>query len=995
MNILLPSRSMRCLFLWFVFSCSVPVVGYTQQPFYKNYQLNEGLLSNYIYSVFQDSKGYIWLSSDVGVSRFDGQSFVHFNTSHGLPDNEVFNMLEDTAGRIWFATLNGKPGYYEHGVFYAEHNSELLKKCRNKGMTLKLFQQKDGRIVYCSTYQTLLLDLKTGEVETRVTENGIAVAWANPDESIGAVSIGFGLIEPAGFRKINKIAALTQSIQVINLGDSMLISANRELHLIAWKSGRAVWDKTLLPIGNHFLCLKMLGNKLWAGTRNGVLVFDFPTMKLERTYLEGRSVSSILEDREGGLWFSTFEEGIFYVPDPDILQFGQADGLHFKRIICLSRDAQDRLWIGSEGSAYTILDKNRLETSVIFPKNVANKNIRNIRHFKDGSTLVVSKAGAKYIQGNRSKIFVHRASDINIRENGDYVIGLNGFFDIPKSLVEKKYLPVSEGNIPDMHSFYGMPAISSLKGFKVEKIEFDQYQNAWVATHSGLVRIDTSGREAIVLRHSTLDLDFDPQTQTMWVLSESRGVFVVKDGQVVDSIAISNQFGDVICRDICRDESGKLWIGTASGLFRVQYVNGKLELTNFRGVLGLGAEKINAVEVIGNIVFIGKDDGLLSIPKPLLLQSPPSPPALIKMVRVNSRPQVPDADGIFHMAFGAGSLSLEFEGLSYREPQYIRYRYKLSGLDEQWHETANEALEFASLRPGKYKFEVYAVNGAGEIGPVPAVVWLAVDPPIWLQPWFYMLMAVLAATAIWAYVRLRMNKLRQEHIQERTAMENLREKAELQNKITELKMLALRLQMNPHFIFNALNTIKGYYGQDKTIEANAFIGKFARLLRLNLDYSDAMIPLDQEVELLKIYLQLSQIRYPDKIEFTINTDPQIHQMEILIPSMLLQPFVENAVIHGVAPKKERGLIQVNFHLVSNEIIATVKDSGVGRKAAEQLKFRDQHKPLATQITLERLKILRKNETPQPLIIEDLYDEKGKPAGTCVTLHIPYSRANSD
>lgn len=982
-------------FFWMFFSCCVTAVGYTQQPFYKNYQLNEGLLSNYIYSVFQDSKGYIWFSSDVGVSRFDGQAFVHFNSSHGLPDNEVFSMLEDDAGRIWFATLNGKPGYFENGQFYGEHNSELLKKCRNKGMTLKLFQKKDGRVVYCSTYKTMLIDPKTGEVETRITENGIAVAWANPDESIGAVSSGIGFIEPDGFRKINKMPVLTQTIQVMTLGDSMLISANRNLYLITWKSGQVHWDKTLLPLGNHFLCLKMMGNKLWAGTRNGVAVFDFPSMKLEKSYLEGRAVSSILEDREGGLWFSTFEEGVFYVPDPGILHYGQADGLRFKRIICLSRDAKGRLWMGSEGSAYTILDKNELNTTVIFPQNVTNKNIRNIRHFKDGSTLVISKAGAKYIRGKQSRLFVHRASDINIRENGDYVVGLNGYFDIPGALAEKKYLPVAEGNIPDTHPLYGIPTISGLKGFKVEKIEFDQYQRTWIATHSGLVMMDSSGREEVVLPYSTLDLEYDDTTHTIWALSESKGLFVVQDGRVTDSIAVRNQFGDVICRDICLDESGKLWIGTASGLFRVQYVDGKLALTNFRGVLGLGAEKINAVEVLGNVVYIGKDDGLLSVPMQILLQSPPSPPALIKAVKVNNQISFPDERGVHHMAFGAGSLSVEFEGLSYREPQYIRYRYRLTGLDNTWHETANKALEFASLRPGKYQFEVYAVNGAGEIGPVPAIVLLAVDPPFWMQPWFYVLLVVLAATAVWAYVRLRMNKLRQEYVQERAATENRREKAELQNKITELKMLALRLQMNPHFIFNALNTIKGYYGQDKTIEANAFISKFARLLRLNLDYSDAMIPLDQEIELLKIYLQLSQIRYPDKIDFTIETDASIPQMDILIPSMLLQPFVENAVIHGVAPKKGPGVVQVYFQLTPDELIATVHDTGVGRQASAQLAFRDPHKPLATQITLERLQLLRHNKQHTPLNIQDLYDEAGKPAGTCVTLHIPYSRTKSE
>jgi len=127
-----------------------------QQPFSKNYQTNEGLPSNYIYFVFQDRKGYIWTSSDVGVSRFDGQSFVHYNTSHGMPDNEVFSICEDQAGRLWFATLNGKVGFYHNGAIYNEHNFDFLKRCDIKGLVINLFQQADGRVVYCGVYKTIL-----------------------------------------------------------------------------------------------------------------------------------------------------------------------------------------------------------------------------------------------------------------------------------------------------------------------------------------------------------------------------------------------------------------------------------------------------------------------------------------------------------------------------------------------------------------------------------------------------------------------------------------------------------------------------------------------------------------------------------------------------------------------------------------------------------------------------------------------------------------------
>jgi ligand-binding sensor domain-containing protein len=127
-----------------------------QQPFSKNYQTNEGLPSNYIYSVFQDAQGYIWTSPNVGVSRFDGQSFVHYNTAQGMPDNQVFSLCEDHAGRIWFATLNGKPGFFNHGKIYTKQDLDFLKRCDLRGLSIKLFEQEDGRMVYCGVFKSIL-----------------------------------------------------------------------------------------------------------------------------------------------------------------------------------------------------------------------------------------------------------------------------------------------------------------------------------------------------------------------------------------------------------------------------------------------------------------------------------------------------------------------------------------------------------------------------------------------------------------------------------------------------------------------------------------------------------------------------------------------------------------------------------------------------------------------------------------------------------------------
>ncbi|MBK9490677.1 MAG: histidine kinase [Haliscomenobacter sp.] len=371
----------------------------------------------------------------------------------------------------------------------------------------------------------------------------------------------------------------------------------------------------------------------------------------------------------------------------------------------------------------------------------------------------------------------------------------------------------------------------------------------------------------------------------------------------------------MICWDLCRDQNNELWIGTAGGLFRVIGRPGKLKVVDYWGVLGLGSEKINAVEAIGTDIFIGKDDGLLKVPRSILANPPPPPIVLLKSVRVNNQPII-SAERIA-IKYGQRPLSIEYEGLSFRESQNIRYRYRLLGLNTRWYETTNEAVEYVDLRPGYYTFEVIAVNGAGASSRRSSTLDLRVYPPFWRENWFYVLVTALLILTIVLYVRAREQKLRRKYEIENLLMKSSRENSELQKRISDLRMLALRLQMNPHFIFNALNTIKGYYGQEKIVEANAFIGKFARLLRLNLDYSDALIPLDQEIELLKIYVQLSQIRYPGKIQLELEIDPELHPDELLIPSMLIQPFVENAVIHGVVPKES---LVIFGSVLSNKVV---------------------------------------------------------------------------
>jgi hypothetical protein len=591
------------------------------------------------------------------------------------------------------------------------------------------------------------------------------------------------------------------------------------------------------------------------------------------------------------------------------------------------------------------------------------------------------------VKNGRKQFILLRSTDVNTDAEGNFWSGLTGLFRVPKEKISQLFAPnerLEEANVNDYYKKYKPEKLSKMR---VDRVVFDHENTAWLGTPDGLFFYKNQMSDA-VLPHNIRELIFDKKSNTLWALSESKGLFALRNGQVLDSLGIaSNGQSPKICRDFCQDAYGSFWVATASGLMKVEGDVGHLQLHDFSNVHGLGAEKLNAVEVIGNQVFLGKDDGLVAVPFSIFTKKLPPPPIHLKRLTVNEQERSLGQD--LRLSADENAVSFSFEGLSFKDYKKLQYRYRLLGFDDDWHATNNEAVHYASLPPGQYRFEVVAVNSSGVSSGQPASFEFRISKPFWWQWWFMALVVAALTGLVFVWVKWREQKLRKQYEYQSRLMSAENEKLELQKKNADLKMLSLRLQMNPHFIFNALNTIKGYYGQDKIKQANSFIAKFARLLRLNLDYSDSFIPLDQELELLKIYLQLSQIRYPDKLDFQLVVAPDIIPTAVRIPSMVIQPFVENAVIHGIVGKDDKGYVSVGFTKKEGEIVAIIRDNGIGRKAAAlKSMLRDPHKPLATSITTERLDLLREKSDPPPIEIRDIYDEHGLSSGTEVVLHLP-------
>lgn len=257
----------------------------------------------------------------------------------------------------------------------------------------------------------------------------------------------------------------------------------------------------------------------------------------------------------------------------------------------------------------------------------------------------------------------------------------------------------------------------------------------------------------------------------------------------------------------------------------------------------------------------------------------------------------------------------------------------------------------------------------------------AANEKIWWQQWVMIAVSAASLVVIVSIVLFfRSNRLKQ--------------KAVAMQKIAEAEIMALRAQMNPHFIFNCLSSIQNCIDKNEIEIADKYLGKFSKLLRLSLQTSrKAFINLTDEITYLTLYLELESLRFNNQFKFVFNIDPSIDQNETEIPVMILQPFIENSIKHGLAMKKEGGLLQVDIRKNDNRLLIEITDNGIGREKSTAMKKKDgslkNHQSMGLQITKERLFLLYKNTgLDNPIEIIDLYGNNNESLGTKIILKLP-------
>ena len=430
------------------------------------------------------------------------------------------------------------------------------------------------------------------------------------------------------------------------------------------------------------------------------------------------------------------------------------------------------------------------------------------------------------------------------------------------------------------------------------------------------------------------------------------------------------------------DKRGQLWALSPSGLCKIDPVSKRAE--RFTSGDGLGND-YNACVLftgIGNRIIIGYWKGFYEFTYKRNRQQRMLVPRLSSF-RVWDAPVTLGEGANVQLKADENSVAIDFTAIDFLNPDKLLFSTKLEGLDERWSSASDRRyVSYPRLPGGDYRLLVRVIDEKGEWGEPRELVHFTIAIPLWKKTWFIVLTSLLMALLIFGLYRYRIRRVQRE--------ESV--KTQFNKRLAEAEMRALRAQMNPHFIFNCLNSINRYIVKSDQMTASLYLTKFSKLIRLILDNSNhKSVSLEQDLEALRIYIEMESLRFDNKFEFTIDVAEGTDVFSIQVPPMIFQPFVENAIWHGLLHKQGPGRLSIRISKEKRLLSVIIEDNGVGRKKAAEWKSKSAttRKSLGMQLTEERMQLLKAELKAEGLImVEDLEDNEKQPLGTRVTILLP-------
>jgi ligand-binding sensor domain-containing protein len=898
----------------------------------------DGLLSSKIYALAQTTDRLLWIGTELGISTYNGYNFTNYQYSaanesvgrilcitqdslqgvwiggdKGLfycrdgstkkigidsrPSIAIEALLTDADGNVWAGDIN---------ALYKIDPAQITRIRQGSTTTLKLlpYASFTKRVFALATdsKKNIYVGSFDGVFKLPASSNTFEWIWENPDpfnnvRSVAATSpdsIFWNCLDGPIWKLIRGKVTAYHNIdylgwtvfnhhgQILALtSDDVAILGNDDIHRLV----------SLTSITNHaHVALIDAEDNIWTGTWEGLqkfrkTIFDVYSLQKE----EHAEIFSMLERKNGDLLFGGNRGLLFTKKENDIRHYTAPPLFHLAEVMCMYEDPQGSLWAGSGYQGISRLTGNKV-TNWEDTGFLKDNNCEALYPRSDGKLLACTEQGVTLIDPQAANAPV---AHYPFQKNYTRYPELFGCFQTGASvywfygsqglyaLHNDKLIDDSIGNMP-------------IKNLYINRIVADKKGNIWVATQGkGLLRC--------ILRDGKLVMQQQYDKQKGVPSDNALSVLVDKNDNV--------WWGDYMSLSVLLapgEHEQLISFNEKDGLLSSYYQTLKLEQQKNGYIWGLTTT------------------GIFSFHPDSISRNDLAPALLLDQVSVSGSPLNFAQGNGQKLSYANNSLQFHYTAICLTDPSKIRYAYRIKELDSNWTYSNNQVANFNFLRPGRYTFELMACNNNNIWTTTPLQYRFTIHPPFWQTWWFRLLVVLLIAAIVLILFRRR--------------IASFKTRAAIKQQMAELEAKAIRAQMNPHFIFNSLNAIQESIVLNDFDTSYQYLSKFSKLLRLVLNNSEKnFIPLQSEIEMNRLYLELESLRFKHSFSYSIEVDEAIDTDMVQFPSLMLQPFIENAVWHGLMHRDGEKKLSIRFSREGGQLHCEIEDNGIGREKAGQIK----------------------------------------------------------
>ena len=999
--------------------------------------LEQGLSQGSIYCVLQDQKGFLWFGTQDGLNKYDGYEFTVYRhnkyDSSSLSDNCINTLYEDLDGYLWIGTLSG-------GLNRLDRQTNIFKSYQSRNNdpnsissnTISRIFQDHLQQLWVGTDNGLnlmngnnFLKFKYNEADSSsISGNQITAIYEDSRKNLWfGTNHGLNLFDRTT-QSFRRIPLHQGDIQIKHVRITSLYEDENQ-NLFVGTNGRGLFQCSLLNHGKTIFrpivfpdifrnevssLLSDHAGNIWIGFHEEGLIrwnvnrdehIHIRSNPLLPSSLSNDRVSALYFDKFGNLWVGTLN-GInrvnlanrkfeFYQNKPGV------PGHISNSIFAIKKDDEGNIWTGTRGGLFLLNKKQEIIPYNHQPERPGRREdaIRSIHLDKNGKLWIGTEKGTLELLDPSTKTYKSVQIDGEWTENPIYVIRQddNGILWLGTSEGLYAYNPISR----QIRNYDWQKTIQTgTKRKEIRSIEIDETGNLWVGTRgAGLFYFDRRNETFTNFQNNPRDANSISNNVIACIYIENRDLFWIGTASGFNKFVPSKKkfysytekdgLPNDVVYGILPDDDGALWLSTNDGVAKFDpdhEVFRKYDKSD-----GLQGSEFNSGAFFrsndGELFFGGISGYNSFYPRDVKDNTMLPEVVLTGFTVLNEDVNLPQAlENIDSIALTHKDyvFSFEFSAIHLTAPEKNRYAYTLVGFDQDWVYTQRRFATYTNLDPGAYVFKVKASNNDGIWNDEGLSIHILIKPPFWQTWWFYTLVIAVIGSVIWTVYKARVGQIRKEEML----------KTEFNKRLADVEMTALRAQMNPHFLFNCLNSINRFIVRNDAETASSYLTKFSRLIRLILQNSkSATIALKSELEALKLYIDMEEMRFENRFDYHIHVDENVEVEYVEVPPLLLQPYVENAIWHGLMHKQAKGKLIIEITREGDRLQCMIEDNGVGRTKAQQLKSKSatRDKSMGMKITTDRLNLYQKQTDIQVI---DLVDVNGNPSGTRVVLGMKYA-----